>query len=77
MRLDAEDQIEALQRIVQAFHGDTGRYPAGWIELAQLGRIKGIPLDPSGVPYALDPASGVVGVTADSSLYPLRPVPTP
>lgn len=77
MRLDAEDEIEALQRIVDAFHGDTGRYPAGWIELAQLGRVRRIPLDPSGVPYALDPVSGAVSVTPDSALYPLRPVRKP
>jgi hypothetical protein len=77
MRLDAEDQIDALQPIVNAFRDDAGRFPTGWIELARLGRIRGIPLDPSGVPYGLDPVSGAVGVTPDSSLYPLRPVRKP
>lgn len=77
MRLDAEEYIEAFQRIVNDFQKDNGRYPTGWIELVQQGRIRGIPLDPSGVPYGLDPVSGAVGVTPESPLYPLRPVRQP
>ena len=72
MKLDAQDQLEALQPIVNAFRDEAGRFPTGWIELARAGRVAGIPLDPSGVPYRLDPESGAVDVSTDSSLYPLR-----
>jgi len=72
MRLDAEGQIEQLQPIVNAFRDETGRFPTGWIELAHTGRVRGIPLDPSGVPYHLDAATGAVDVSPDSSLFPLR-----
>jgi hypothetical protein len=40
--------------------------------MVRSGRLRGIPLDPSGKPFALDPVSGAVDVDVDSPLYPLR-----
>jgi hypothetical protein len=74
--LDAVAGMEQLQPVVNHFYDDMGRFPADWIELARAGRVKGVPLDPTGVPYALDPVSGAVGLSPDSPLYPLRYVAT-
>jgi len=71
-QMDAEVVIDELQPLVNRFYDDVGRFPTGWSELVRAGRIRGIPLDPTGVPYALDPVSGAVDVTSESSLYPLR-----
>jgi len=71
-QLDAEIVIEELQPVVNRFYDVAGRFPAGWAELARAGGVRGVPLDPSGVPYALDPISGAVDVSPDSALYPLR-----
>lgn len=72
MRLDAERAIEQLQAIVNRFYDDSGRFPATWEELARAGRVRGVPLDPSGEPYVLDPVSGAVDVAPESQLHPLR-----
>lgn len=71
-QLDAEVVIEQLQPIVNSFYDIAGRFPASWDELARSGRVRGVPLDPSGVPYALDPVSGAVDVARSSRLFPLR-----
>ena len=51
---------------------DANRFPTGWDEMIRAGLVRGVPLDPTGVPYTLDPVSGAVDVAKDSSLYPLR-----
>jgi hypothetical protein len=72
MQLDAESIIEQLKPIVSRFHDQTGRYPVSWNELVRARLLSGVPLDPSGVPYALDAVSGAVDVSQASLLYPLR-----
>jgi tetratricopeptide (TPR) repeat protein len=72
MRLDAEAAIEQLQVTVNRFRDDAGRFPAAWEELVRARRLPGIPLDPSGEPYAIDPESGAVNVAPTSQLFPLR-----
>ncbi|MGB7624161.1 MAG: hypothetical protein WBN92_17585, partial [Terriglobia bacterium] len=66
--LQAEDQIEALEKVTAKFREQSGRWPLSFIELATHGYLRGIPLDPSGVPYLLDPESGKVYVSADTKL---------
>jgi len=34
--------------------------------------LPGIPLDPSGRPFTLDPASGAIDVDRESPVFPLR-----
>ena len=72
MQLDAAIAIEQLQEIVNQFYDDAGRFPSTWAELVAAGRIRGIPLDPSGEPYIVDPVSGAVDVAPVSPLFPLR-----
>jgi hypothetical protein len=71
-QLDAESVIEQLQPIVNSFYDKANRFPTGWDEMTRAGLVRGIPLDPTGVPYSLDPVSGAVDVAKDSTLYPLR-----
>jgi len=71
-QLDAEAVIGQLQPIVNTFYDKANRFPTEWDEIIRAGLVRGIPLDPTGVPYALDPVSGAVEVAKDSTLYPLR-----
>jgi hypothetical protein len=72
LQLDALDAIDDLSRIVQRFEQTYGRLPASWPELVGARLLRGIPLDPTGTPYVLDPATGGVDVSKDSPLFPLR-----
>jgi len=68
-QLRALDDIDALQKIVDAERARTGQAPAGWETLVRARRLPGMPLDPGGTPYALE--DGRVGLSNASRLYPL------
>jgi hypothetical protein len=70
-QLDAENVIEQLLPLVNRFYDGANRFPNTWDEVVRAGLVGGIPLDPTGVPFALDPISGQVDVAQSSSLYPL------
>jgi hypothetical protein len=75
-QLDALDQIDELQAIVGAFTRRIGRPPDSWAALIDAGFLRGVPLDPTGVPYVLlDPTTGRVTVSRQSKLYPLPTEP--
>ena len=74
-QLDALDQIEQLQRIVNAFVTRTAITPATWPPLIRAGALRGIPLDPRGVPYELS-QQGTVKLSTRSPLFPLPAEPT-
>jgi hypothetical protein len=69
--LDALDAIDQLNAIVSSFKARTGECPASWDALVRAGLLRARPLDPTGSPYVLDPATGRVGLAADSRLNPL------
>lgn len=75
LQLDALDQIDVLTRIVTDFTRRTGQRAESWEQLAAAGAVGGIPLDPSGVPYTIDPDTGEIGVAKDSELWPLPTEP--
>ncbi len=68
-------QIEALEQIDQIEAAITRLGPAAgvrsWSGLISRGVLRGVPLDPAGVPYAIDPASGRVHVAQASPLWPM------
>jgi hypothetical protein len=72
MQLDAEAAIAQLQPVVNRFHDTTGHFPASWQEMVRERLLPGIPLDPSGRPFTLDPASGAIDVDRESPVFPLR-----
>jgi hypothetical protein len=45
--------------------------PASWSDMQRAGLLRGVPIDPTGVPYRLDPATGGVGLAPESRLQPL------
>lgn len=70
-QLDAMDMIDELNRRVERFIARERRPPRDWQELAAAERLRGIPVDPSGMPYLLDKATGRVDVDRYSQLWPL------
>jgi tetratricopeptide (TPR) repeat protein len=70
-QLDALDSIDQLTTVVRDFTARIGTIPASWDALVRARVLRAVPLDSTGVPFALDPVSGSVTVAADSGLYPL------
>ena len=79
-QLDAMDVLDALNAAAARFAASEGRPPRNWAELIASQRLRGIPLDPTGVPYELDQATGGIGLSRQSELWPLpteKPVAPP
>ena len=68
-QLDAMDQIELLQKVVDGFTAKNGRAPADWAELARDGYVRGNVVDPNGEPYRLE--GSAVNLGPKSRLLPL------
>lgn len=69
LQLDALDQIDALEADIRRA-GSAGR-PYTWGDLVRRGAVRGIPVDPTEVPYDLDPVTGDVTVSVRSPLHPM------
>ena len=73
-QLEALDQIDALATLVRRYTTQFGRPPDSWNTLVSMRWLGGLPIDPSGTPYELQPdAPGGVGLGRDSGLLPLPP----
>lgn len=70
MQLDAMDVIDQLNLASQRFQQREGRPPRSARELLQETRLRSIPVDPTGVPFFMDPA-GRIDVSKSSTLWPL------
>jgi len=70
-QLDAMDQIDALTWASRQFASRHGRFARSWDELAREGLVRGRPVDPAGLPYVLDPETGVASLSPQSTLNPL------
>lgn len=70
MQVDALDGIDALEPIVAANPPAPGE-PYTWQMLLGRGVLRAVPADPSGTPFAIDPATGAVSVSEDSELHPM------
>jgi hypothetical protein len=51
--LKVDEDVEQLERVVQRYREQTGRYPRNARELAAAGWLPGIPVDPLGNPYTI------------------------
>lgn len=71
LQIDAMDVVDELNKISQRFSARAGRAPRDWRELIAAERLRGVPLDATGVAYALDPATGRIDVSRQSTLHPL------
>ncbi|MFP5379226.1 MAG: tetratricopeptide repeat protein [Vicinamibacteria bacterium] len=74
-QIDALDAIDQLQAVVARAEAAIGRRPADWRALIVGGWLRGVPLDPAGAPFVLDPATGRVTVSRESPLWPLPDEP--
>jgi hypothetical protein len=74
-QLDALDQIDGLRQVLTEFTSRTGRTAESWEQVGAAGLLRGVPLDPSRTPYALDAATGHIGLRQDSPLWPLPTEP--
>jgi tetratricopeptide (TPR) repeat protein len=72
-QLQALDAIDQLTAIVDAFHARAGRYPTSWREIIAAGQLRSTPVDPTGVPFALDAETHAVTLSPQSTLLPLPP----
>ena len=72
MQIEAEEVIEVIQPVVNQFYDRVGRFPESWDEMVAARLLRQKPVDPSGTDYVLDPVSGAVDVSPESSLFPLR-----
>lgn len=73
-QLDALELIDRLQSVVRQYPPAAGTQ-FSWVDMVRRGILRGIPLDPSGTPFDLDPASGAVTVSKASSLFPMPSLP--
>lgn len=70
LQLDALDRIDQLEGMLARYRAQAG--PAGsWLDLIRAGWIPGVPVDPAGHPYILNPLWSDVTLSAESPLYPL------
>jgi hypothetical protein len=65
--LRAEADMDELERRAKAYHERFGANPTNWSDLVRAGLLRGVPMDPNGVPYKLLP-DGTVQVE-DPSQY--------
>jgi hypothetical protein len=69
-QLDALDAIDRLRVVVQRYPPPAGeRYSWQWLN--RRGVMRGIPVDPAGVPFDLDPVTGDITVSKSSELSPM------
>ena len=69
-QLDALDAIDKLRPFVQRYPPPAGeRYSWEWLN--RRGVMRGIPVDPAGEPFEIDPGTGDVTVSARSELSPM------
>jgi hypothetical protein len=70
-QLDAMDAIEKLSRVVAVYRERGGQPPYTWQQLNAAGYLRGLPRDPDGTPFALNPSTGEVTLGPESLLIPL------
>ena len=70
MQLKAIEDIEGLQQAIDRYAARRGAAVTSWNELIAAGALRGVPKDPSGVPYRLT-SGGRVELSDSSTLIPL------
>jgi hypothetical protein len=73
-QLDALDQIDEMQRLVDRYGRQNGRPPADWLTLIRARVVGRVPVDPSRTPYEIA-QDGRVRLSESSPLWPLPEEP--
>ena len=71
LQLDAVDAIKLLEGLTADYERRFGDPPVTWEDMVRAGLLPGIPVDPGGHPYVLNPYWGSVTVSEDSPMWPL------
>lgn len=71
LQLDALEEIAQLEALTSAYERRHGDPPASWEDAIRDGLLRGVPHDPAGHPYELNPWWGMVTVSRESPLWPL------
>ncbi len=71
LQFDAMDQMDRIDAYLRPYVRTMPDDPITWERLALAGAIRRIPVDPTGVPYDLNPWWGEVAVSPESTLYPM------
>jgi hypothetical protein len=74
-QLDAMDMLDALNARAERYAAREGHVAQSWQTLAPALGLRGTPVDPAGVPFAINPTTGRVTLAADSPLLPLPDEP--
>lgn len=67
----ARADMQALERLLAAYHHHFGRWPRSWSALIALGALRGVPVDPQGHPYRLLPG-GRVGLNPATKIAAMQ-----
>lgn len=70
LQLQALDQIDELEAGIKRYPLPPGE-SYSWGVYLRKGALRGVPDDPAGIPYEIDPATGRVSVSQQSRLFPL------
>lgn len=70
-QLDAMDVLDELNRASQRYTAREGHPPRTGQDLISGERLRGIPLDPTGTPFVMDPTTGRIDLSRKSTLWPL------
>jgi tetratricopeptide (TPR) repeat protein len=76
IQLAVMDQLDELNLVLHRFQAATGAPAPSWAPLVQRGWLRGVPADPDGEPYVIDPKTGQATVARSSRYFPL-PVESP
>ena len=74
-QLDAMDLLDALNLAAGKYADREGHAARSWQEIGPALGLRGVPVDPAGVPLELDPATGRIGLSPESPLHPLPDEP--
>lgn len=74
-QLEAMDLIDALNAAAGQYAAREGHAALSWQELGPPLGLRGVPVDPAGVPLILDSSTGRIGLSTESPLYPLPDEP--
>ncbi|MGH9315264.1 MAG: tetratricopeptide repeat protein [Vicinamibacterales bacterium] len=77
VQLDVLDFIDGVEPILEKYAQANPEGPLTWERLLADGVVRRIPLDPTGVPFELNPWWGTLTVPPKSSLYPMPSEPPP
>lgn len=77
VQLDVLDFIDRVAPLLQKYAQANPDGPLTWERLLADGVVRQIPLDPTGVPFELNPWWGTLAVSPKSSLYPMPAEPPP